>query len=275
MPRRVSSPASASTTTGVSATTSASAASLVSSPVRVERTSATPSRQPRTDDDGEHRPAGPREAAAERHVGGAVEQALGDDRGRADERDLVAALREVQRGPDPPPVVDVVEDDDPPARDGRAGQHVLDRQHVRAVHPGEPVDGRQRALEARARRPRPGRHDDLVRTRGRHLVRADLVPQADVHAERRQLSLVPGEQVEDLAAARLPAGQPELAAELVAPLGQGHPVAALGRHARRLEARRPATDHEHVAWPRGSASKRSPPHANSRPADGLTRHEIQ
>ena len=94
-------------------------------------------------------------------------------------------LGEVDGGPETAPVVEVVEDEDAATRDGRAVEHVVDREHVRAVHAGEPVDQRQRPLEPRPRRPRPGRHDDLVggdSSATQSAVASDAEP--DVHAER-------------------------------------------------------------------------------------------
>ena len=99
-------------------------------------------------------------------------------------------------------------------RDGRAVEHVVDREHVRPVHAGEPVDQRQRPLEPGPRRSRPGRDDrPRRRTRSPTPVGGRLHAEPDLHAERLEPPSEPGEQVRDLAARRLEPGQPELAAE--------------------------------------------------------------
>ena len=86
--------------------------------------------------------------------------------------------------------------------------------------------------------------------------------------------VVPVEIIDDLLAARLQAGQAELSAELVGGLGERHLVSAFGSHPRRLESalrRRRRQD----LLRRCAGVKRSPPHSNSRPAEGLIRQEIQ
>ena len=97
---------------------------------------------------------------------------------------VVAILGEVERGPETPPVAEVVEKDDAPTRLGRAVQHVVDREDVRAVHPGEPIDQRERALEPGPCRPGSGRDDDLVRGCGGHHVRVRLHAEPDLDPER-------------------------------------------------------------------------------------------
>ena len=71
---------------------------------------------PRTVDWVTSLPAGPCVPLAKGHVGGAVEQAAGDDRRRREDRDVVTELGQVECGPEAAPVAEVVEDEDPPAR---------------------------------------------------------------------------------------------------------------------------------------------------------------
>ena len=147
---------------------------------------------------------------------------------------------------------------------------------VGRVHPGQPVDQRQRALEARARRAGAGRHDDLVGTDGRDGRRAHLLAEPDLDAERRPgCRSYQSSRSSDLAARRLEPGEAELAAQPADRLDERHVMAALGRDARSLEPGRSAADDQDASAGRRLGSNRSPPHSNSRPADGLTRHEIQ
>ena len=123
----------------------------------------------------------------------------------------------------------------------------MDREHVRAVHPGEPVDERQRPLE-----PGPAGLEPVATMTSS----ADsIVTQSAVASTPSRTSTPsavepppePGEQVRDLAARRLQTGQPELPAERRPALQERDPVAALRRHPGGLQPGRPATDDQDPA----------------------------
>ena len=140
--------------------------------------------------------------------------------------------------------------------------------------PGKRSCSRQGALEAGAVGLRAGGDDDLIGAEGLDLVGIERRVEQDLDLQLGQLALEPVEIVDDLLAARLQAGQAELAAELVRGFGQRHLMAALGGDARRFQARTPPpTTSTFFGFAAGV--KRSPPHSNSRPAEGLIRQEIQ
>ena len=109
--------------------------------------------------------------------------------------------------------------------DGRAVEHVMDREDVARVDPGKPIHQRQRPLEPGPRRPRSGGDYDRVGARGGDLGRAGVDAEPHVHPERGQPTDVPVEQVQDLAARRLQPGEPELPAQGVVAFQERHRVA--------------------------------------------------
>ncbi len=164
--------------------------------------------------------ARPCEPLPQRTVGGAVEQAAGHDGGGGQDRHVVTGLGQVHGRPEAAPVTEVVEDEDAPAEVRGAVQDVVERDDVRGVHPGEPIDERQGPLEAGPGGHGPGGHDDLVGGRGDDRVGVQLDPEPDLHAERGQAPLEPVEQVDDLATRRLEPGETELPTEAVAAFDQ-------------------------------------------------------
>lgn len=80
----------------------------------------------------------------------------------------------------------------------------------------------------------------------RNVARIKISVKAQVDAQLCQLSLIPADQVGDLAATRLQSGQPELSANLGPRLRQRHSVTAFRRHACGLEPRR--TGHPQPCW---------------------------
>ena len=92
----------------------------------------------------------------------------------------------------------------------------------------------------------PGRQDHLIGAESLDIVVVEqAVLSSTLTCSLRQLPLVPVEKIEDLATARLHAGEAELAAEPRRGLDQRHLVAALGGHPRRLETRDAAADDQH------------------------------
>ena len=195
-----------------------------------------------------------------------------------DDRDLVAASRQEQGRPEAAPVAEVVEHDHARARAsrGRRARRGCDTRR------GGPRRAGDRPSAARA-----GTRRAAVATRsprstssapdGRDVVRVGATSRAGrrrrAPSSRRSYQ---ARRSEDLVARRLPAGEPELPAELAGSRSsERHAVAALGRDPRRLEAGRPAADDQHATAAVAAGANRSPPHSNSRPADGLTRQEIQ
>jgi hypothetical protein len=120
----------------------------------------------------------------------------------------------------------------------------VDRDGIGAVRARQAVDHRQGPLEAGPWRPGTRRDDDKIRSGVDHVIGGRLGPEPNVHPEGGQAPLEPGDEVEDLASRWLATGQPELPAELVAPLEQRHPMTALGCCSRRFQTGRPAADHE-------------------------------
>ncbi len=112
---------------------------------------------------------------------------------------------------------------------------------------------RQGALVALARRLRARGQDHHIGAEGLDLVgvHGRVQPDRDLHPG--QLPLLPVEIVQDLLAARLHAGQPELAAQPVGRLDQRHLMAPLRRHPRGFQSGRPAADHQHPLGCLGAA----------------------
>ena len=100
-------------------------------------------------------------------------------------------------------------------------------------------------METRAGRLRTGGDDDLVGAERSCLLAVDRVVDQDLDAELRQLSLVPLDQLGDLAPSWLTTGEPECTAQLGSGLDQGHVVAALGGDASSLEPGGTTADDEY------------------------------
>ncbi len=82
------------------------------------------------------------------------------------------------------------------------------------VDAGQRCQMGHRFLKAGAGRQRSGGENDAVSAEGEDLVGVEIAVAANIDAELVELTAVPGEQVGDLGAARLQAGQAELAAKL-------------------------------------------------------------
>ena len=244
---------------------------LVSSPVSVDWTRATPSRQPRMHDRGHAPAAGQPRTASKRAVGGAVEEAAGHDRGGRQDRRVMPGLGEGQRRPEAAPVVAVVEDEDP-ASDGP-------RPCRRARHGSRPrrapsTPGSRSTIGSARWNPAPGRararrDDDLVRAeRGDVRPRSPSTPRRTSTPSASSRRPYQPMQVGDLAARGLESGEPELAAERRAPFEQASPRCP--RSAATRAASSPAGPPPTTSTRRGSeaGSNRSPPHSNSRPPTG-------
>ena len=198
---------------------------------------------------GDRSAAGRGEALAERPVGGAVEEAAARRPGAA--VTIVTSwprLGEVERRAETAPVVEVVEDEDAPAGVGACRR--ARRGSTTTSAPSTPGSrstiGSARWNPVRGGR-EPGRHDDLVGADGRDVRRASP-PRRAGRPRRAPSSRRPyqARRSRDLAARRLQAGEPELAAERRAALDERHAMAALRRDPRRLQPGRPAADDQHA-----------------------------
>ena len=178
--------------------------------------------------------------------------------------------------PRPRQSLDVVEHEDAPAGIDGAVQHRLDRDDVGA----DPRRAAGRATGSARWKPVSGGRDPVATMTSS--ASAAVTSAALASTPRRtstpravQLPPEPGDEVGDLAARWLAPGEPELAAELRPALQERHVMAPLRRDASRLQPGRTAADDEHAPRVLAAGSNRSPPHSHSRPADGLTRQEIQ
>ena len=103
----------------------------------------------------------------------------------------------------------------PPRRALRC-HHLLGRPDIAALDAGQARHAAAGRAGSRCRPAcEPGREDHLVGAEGLDLVGIERRVEPDLHLQLGQLALVPVEEIEDLAAARLQAGKAELAAELV------------------------------------------------------------
>ena len=169
MPRWVRASARAVSATGVSAMTRASASIFVSSPGQ-RRHDGRHAVLPAEDDRG---PAIDRPPATAKRLRSGPSAALWKSPPPTTGAEVMIVTScplsaRCSGGPETAPVVEIVEDEDAATRDGRAVEHVVDREHVGLVHAGESIDQRQRPLEPGPGRSRPGRHDrPRRRTRSR------------------------------------------------------------------------------------------------------------
>ncbi len=182
-------------------------------------------------------------------------------------------LGELPGGAGAVPVAEVVEQDHARAWSREAAHHVLDRPDVGGVDAGQPLEVRQGPLEAGPGGQRAGRQHDRFRVVAGDIVGLDQRVEPDLDREPRELALVPLDEIEDLGAARLQTRKAKAAAEHRCRLGKRNAVAALGRDPRRLQPCGTAADDQDGARARARRAAVAP--RNSRPAEGLTRQEIQ
>lgn len=161
--------------------------------------------------------------------------------------DAPSGLRQQQREPERQVVADVIDDQHAVAAQLGLGNRRRRIEHVRVSEARDRLTLRRRNRVARRVEPRARREVHGLRPGRGHIVGVRLSAEAHVDTEPLER---PGEVVRELEpcrAARQPAGEQQLATELVRALQERHAVSAprggLGEH----HARGPPTDDEHVA----------------------------
>ena len=206
--------------------------------------------------------------APQRHVRRAVEEAATDDRGRGDDRDLVAGLGEIA-GPSR-------------ARASRRGRRARARARPASARPSSTswIDDDVGALRARQAIDHGAAR---AGTRSAAAARpvATTTSSAPAAATSAAVAAVPSRTSTPSAASRRPyhasrspiwprdgcrPASRNCPPSSVASLEERHAMAALGRDPGRLETRRPATDHQHAAAPSPPArTDRRPTRTRARP----------